>query len=166
MLSKGDLRLFHSGKLLDVYDKLGAHCIAVDGRSGVHFATWAPRAARISVVGDFNAWDGRSHPMIKADAGGVWELFIPDVAAGAHYKLEITNAETGRLVIKTDPYARSFPHRSNQNAVVMAPSSYRFGDERWLEERRASPWNNRPLNIYEVHLGSWRRERDGGFLSY
>ena len=166
MLSKSDLRLFHSGRLLDAYDKLGAHCVAVDGQPGVQFATWAPRAARVSIVGDFNAWDGRSHPMIKADAGGVWELFIPDLGAGAHYKFEIANAETERLVIKTDPYARAFPHRSNQNAIVMAPSSYRFGDARWLEQRRASPWTHRPLNIYEVHLGSWRRNSDGSFLSY
>lgn len=166
MLSKGDLRLFHSGKLLDAYDKLGAHCVTTEGKDGVHFATWAPRAGRVSVVGDFNAWDGRSHPMIKSDAGGVWELFIPDLGAGAHYKFEIVNAETGGLVIKTDPYARAFPHRSNQNAIVMAPSSYRFSDEGWLERRRVSPWTNLPLNIYEVHLGSWRRDRGGGFLPY
>jgi 1,4-alpha-glucan branching enzyme len=165
MLSRNDLRLFHAGRLLDAYDKFGAHCISVDNRQGVRFTTWAPRARSVSVVGDFNAWNGRSHPMDKADEDGVWQLFIPDVGAGTQYKFEIQNAETGQLVIKTDPYARSFPHRSNQNAVVMAPSAYRFADAAWIE-RRAMGWKDQPINIYEVHLASWRHDDDGGFMRY
>jgi len=165
-MRRDDLKLFHAGRLLDVYEHLGAHCVHAEGRAGVRFATWAPQAASVSVVGDFNAWDGRTHPMARVDPGGVWELFVPDLVAGAHYKFEINNMETGRLVIKTDPYARAFPHRSNQNAVVVAPSSYAWGDARWLEQRRASDWREQPLAIYEVHLSSWRRGPDGAFLSY
>ncbi len=165
-MHKDDLKLFHAGRLLDVYEHLGAHCTPHEEGTGVRFATWAPQAASVSVVGDFNAWDGRSHPMARIDSGGVWELHIPDLDAGAHYKFEIKNQETGRLVIKTDPYARAFPHRSNQNAVVVAPSTYEWGDAQWLARRRSWHWREQPITIYEVHLSSWRRQRDDGFLSY
>ncbi|MDQ6766537.1 MAG: 1,4-alpha-glucan branching protein GlgB [Candidatus Eremiobacteraeota bacterium] len=166
MLTSEDLRLFHAGRLLDAYDKLGAHCTTVDATAGVTFATWAPRASSVGVVGDFNGWDGRSHLMRPIDDGGVWQLFIPGLEPGAHYKFEIKNARTGQLVIKTDPYARAFPHRSNQNAVVTAPSAYRWEDAAWLTRRRDWRWQDQPLNIYEVHLSSWRRRPDAAFLSY
>ncbi len=165
MLRADDLRAFHAGSLLDVYDKLGAHCIDRDGEPGVFFATWAPRAKTVSVVGDFNAWDGRRNPMSSV-GGGVWETFVPGLDAGAHYKFEIVNAETGRLVIKTDPYARAFPHRSNQNAVVTAQSEHVWRDDAWLAKRQEYRWRAEPLNIYEVHLASWRRAADGSFLCY
>ncbi|MBV8339795.1 MAG: 1,4-alpha-glucan branching protein GlgB [Candidatus Eremiobacteraeota bacterium] len=156
-----DLALFHAGRLLDAYDKLGAHCVKLDGGSGVRFCTWAPRAQRASVVGDFNDWDGRRHPMQRLDDAGVWETTVTGIGPGSEYKFEIENADNGRLVIKTDPYARAFPARANQNAVVTAPSAYRWGDRDWLELRSRWGWRDAPISIYEVHLSSWRRPAQG-----
>lgn len=166
MLNHEDLRLYHKGKLLDAYRKLGAHCARVGGQNGVCFATWAPGARGVSVVGDFNAWDGRRDPMRRIAEGGVWELFIPDVSAGAQYKFEIHHRETDRLVIKTDPYARAFVHPSNTNAVVTPPTAYEWGDRDWLARRRSWRWQDEAVNMYEVHLGSWRRASSGSFLDY
>jgi 1,4-alpha-glucan branching enzyme len=160
-----DLALFHAGRLLDAYEKLGSHCVDTDGRMGVRFHTWAPRARRVSVVGDFNDWDGRRHPMRRLDDAGVWEATLPGIGAGTQYKYEIENAENGRLVIKADPYARAFPSRANQNAVVMAPSTYRWGDHDWLKRRAGWHWRDAPISIYEVHLPSWRRPH-GGLATY
>ncbi len=156
-----DLRFFHAGRLFDAYDKLGSHCESEAGSTGVRFCTWAPQAASVSVVGDFNAWDGRSHPLHRVDAAGVWETFVEGLAPGQQYKFELKNAETGRLVIKTDPYARAFPSRSNQNAVVTAPSSFVWHDATWLARRAGWRWQDEPLAIYEVHLSSWRRPSEG-----
>jgi 1,4-alpha-glucan branching enzyme len=166
MLSKDDLKLFHSGRLLDAYEQLGAHCAEVEGRPGARFATWAPGAHSVSVVGDFNDWDGRRNPMSLADADGVWELFVPGLGAGTGYKFELQNEATGQLVIKTDPYARAFPSQANTNAIVTAPTAYRWGDAEWMTKRRSSRWREAPINIYEVHLGSWRRDQQGSFLGY
>lgn len=165
MLNSDDLKLFQKGKLLDAYDKLGAHCTRVEENAGVHFATWAPGARSTSVVGDFCDWDGRRHPMRKIGSG-VWGLFIPGIGPGIQYKFEIQNRETGDLVIKTDPYARAFLRPANTNALVVAPSGYQWNDRDWLARRRSWRWQQEPLNIYEVHLGSWRRAPDGGLLPY
>jgi 1,4-alpha-glucan branching enzyme len=166
MLSQDDLKLFHAGRLLDVYEKLGGHCAVVEGRQGARFAAWAPGASRVSVVGDFNDWDGLRNPMQRTDADGVWELFVPGLGAGTGYKFELHNETTGQLVIKTDPYARAFPSQANTNAIIIAPSSYRWRDAQWMAQRRRSRWREAPINIYEAHLGSWRRDASGGFMSY
>ncbi len=159
MLTAHDLRLFHKGRLYDAYDKLGAHCCDVDGASGVRFATWAPHAGAASVVGDFNDWDGRGHRMQRADAAGVWQLFVPGLRAGTQYKFEMRHERSGRIVIKTDPYARAFPEPTNTNAVVVEPPSFAWSDEAWLEGRARWSWQREPLNIYEVHLASWSASR-------
>jgi 1,4-alpha-glucan branching enzyme len=166
MLTAHDLRLFHKGRLYDAYDKLGAHCCDVDGAAGVRFATWAPNADSASVVGDFNGWDGRRHLMQRADASGVWQLFVPDLRAGAQYKFEMRHARSGRTVIKTDPYARAFPEPTNTNAVVVAPATFLWSDDGWLERRSGWSWQREPLNVYEVHLSSWRPSQSGGGLRY
>jgi 1,4-alpha-glucan branching enzyme len=156
-MHEDELRLLRAGRLLNAYEVLGAHVGAEEGRSGVRFTTWAPQAGSVAVVGDFNDWDGRRHPMRELDASGVWEAFIADIGPGAQYKFEIKNAESSRLVIKTDPYARAFLARANQNAVVTAPSSYVWGDATWMAGRSRWHWQSEPMSIYEVHLSSWRR---------
>lgn len=166
MVDPADLRRFHSGILDDAYRVLGAHCLQREGRHGVRFVTWAPHAARVSVVGDFNQWDGRRHPMERLDRRGMWGLFVPGLGPGTQYKFEIENAENGRLVIKTDPYARAFAAPSNTNALVAGPSRYRWRDAAWLARRAAWDWQRSPLLIYEVHLGSWCRPADGSRLPY
>ena len=145
---------------------LGAHVETQDGYRGVRFAVWAPAAERVSVVGDFNAWDGRIHPMSAHGSSGVWEVFIPDLPAGSLYKFEIRNRDTGALLLKADPYGAQFELRPQTATRVLAPSEYRWGDESWLVNRDPYAWKQRPLSIYEVHLGSWRRSDDDRFLSY
>lgn len=166
MMSHDELRRFHAGRLLDAYRLLGCHCATVRGKAGAWFTTWAPNARSASVVGDFNEWDGRRHPMQRLDRGGVWQLFVPGVRPGAQYKFEFQHAQSEKLVIKTDPYARAFVAPANTNAQVMGPSTYQWGDTVWLDRRRSWHWLEQPLNIYEVHLGSWRRRSDGSSLSY
>jgi len=166
MMSHDELKLFHAGRLLDAYRTLGSHCGHLDGQPGVWFSTWAPNARRASVVADFNAWDGRRHPMQRLDRGGVWKVFVPGVEAGAQYKFEFQHAETGKLVIKTDPYAQAFVTQANTNARVIPPSTHTWRDATWLEQRRDWRWREEPINIYEVHLGSWRRSKDDSFLCY
>jgi 1,4-alpha-glucan branching enzyme len=166
MMSRDAMQRFHAGRLFDAYRSLGAHMANARGEGGVRFVTWAPAAASASVVGDFNEWDGRRHPMARLDRRGLWGLFIPGLAAGAQYKFEIKHRENGRLVVKTDPYARAFVAPANQNACVVAPSSFPWHDEAWMDRRRAWSWRKQPVHIYEVHLGSWRRAADGAFLSY
>ncbi len=164
MMSRDAMQRFHAGRLLDAYKALGAH-MSDDG-SGVRFVTWAPHAGTVSVVGDFNGWDGSHHLMERLDRRGLWGVFVPGLKPGAQYKFEIKNRENGRLVIKTDPYARAFPSATNQNACVAPPSTFRWQDEPWLRRRRAWRWGDEPVSIYEVHLGSWRRAADGTVLSY
>ena len=161
-----DLHLFGEGRHRHAYRFLGAHPRTVDGVEGTLFATWAPNAARVSVVGDFNEWDGRAHPMRVRAGGGVWELFIPGVGPGALYKLEVRNHETGHLHLKTDPYGRRFQHRPETASLVTAPSAYAWGDGEWLSARAGVRWQQAPLSIYEVHLGSWQRDAEGEPLDY
>ena len=156
-----DIHLFCEGKHWHVYRILGAHPHNVDGVEGVLFATWAPNAERISVVGDFNGWDGRSHPMRVRGGSGVWELFIPGIAPGTIYKFEIRNRQHGTIHLKIDPYGRSFEQRPNTASIAAARDDYA-----WTAARKASDWLHEPLSVYEVHPGSWRRDGEGGFLSY
>ncbi|MDH4346990.1 MAG: 1,4-alpha-glucan branching protein GlgB, partial [Thermoleophilia bacterium] len=153
-LGELDLHLAGEGRHEGLYERLGAHRRELDGVVGVAFAVWAPNARAISVVGDFNSWDGRLHPMRSLGSSGVWELFVPDVEEGARYKFELHD-RAGGLRLKADPLAR----RSEvppANASIVFETAYEWGDGDWLEQRRSSRQHLRPISIYEVHLGSWR----------
>jgi 1,4-alpha-glucan branching enzyme len=150
-----DLHLFAEGKHEQVYKKLGAHVMKIGRVTGVAFAVWAPNAAGVSVVGDFNSWDGRFHPMRMLGNSGVWEIFIPDLAPGSLYKFEI-RGRRGLPFLKADPYAQYTEEPPNTSSIVYE-SRYSFGDSAWLEKRAAGEHFRKPMSIYEVHFGSWRR---------
>jgi 1,4-alpha-glucan branching enzyme len=168
VLTDFDLHLFGEGTQRRAYEKLGAHRIRVGSTMGVHFAVWAPNADRVSVIGDFNAWDGRVHPMRMLVDSGVWELFVPDLADGEKYKFEV-RARTGDVLKKTDPYGVAFEVPPQSAAIVRDISGYPWRDSGWMTRRgERHHWFDRPMAIYEAHLGSWARVPDEGnrFLSY
>ncbi|MEJ2686429.1 MAG: 1,4-alpha-glucan branching protein GlgB [Gammaproteobacteria bacterium] len=165
-LSDFDLHLFSEGRHWHAYRFLGAHLHEADGIAGVLFSGWAPNAERVSVVGDFNAWDGRRHPMRVRGGSGVWELFVPDLAPGALYKFEIRNRDTGAVLLKSDPYGQRSELRPGTASVVADADDYRWNDGQWLEGRRTRDWQHAPMSIYEVHLGSWQRGPEGELLNY
>jgi 1,4-alpha-glucan branching enzyme len=165
-ISGFDLHLFGQGHHWHAHRMLGAHPETRDGIAGVRFAVWAPAAERVSVVGDFNHWDGRVHPMSVHGGSGVWELFIPGLADGALYKFEIRNRDSGNILIKSDPYAAYFELRPNTASRIFAGSGYAWNDEAWMVRRDPYAWKQRPLSVYEVHIGSWQRGDDGRFLNY
>lgn len=161
-----DLHLFGEGRHRHAYRFLGAHEHEADGVAGVLFAVWAPNAERVSVVGDFNRWDGRRHPMRVRGGSGVWELFIPDLSTGPVYKYEIRNRHTGAVFLKADPYAQRYELRPNTGSVITPHSDFVWEDQAWLEQRARWDWLHQPLSVYEVHLGSWARDMEGDFLNY
>ena len=165
-LPEFDLHLFGEGKHWHIYQKLGAHLHTADGISGVLFAVWAPNAGRVSVIGDFNRWDGRCHPMRSLGGGGVWELFIPELDAGCFYKFEILNRASGEVLVKADPYGQQFENRPKTAAMVVGKNTYNWQDSKWLKARTEFDWLHQPMSIYEVHLGSWKRDEYGHFLNY
>ncbi len=167
ILGDFDLHLLAEGTQLRAYEKLGAHPMEVGGVAGVHFAVWAPNADRVSVVGDFNRWDGRAHPMRLLLPHGVWEIFIPGLGQGELYKFEL-RAKSGVVFTKADPYALFFETPPRSASVVWSAGRYEWGDREWMEARpRQNGWLDRPMSIYEVHVGSWARGEDGKrFLSY
>ena len=154
-----DISLFNEGKHYSIYEKMGAHPMTVDGVEGVLFAVWAPNADRVSVVGNFNNWDGRRHPMRKLDYSGIYELFIPGKLVGEIYKYEI-KAKSGQVFMKSDPYAFSSEVRP-ANASRIVDISYKWKDAAWMEKREDKNTDERPMAIYEMHLGSWKRPTDG-----
>ena len=151
-----DLHLFGEGKHERIYEKLGAHPITHEGVSGVSFAVWAPAAEHVSVVGNFNAWDGPQHPMHRLGDSGVWETFVPNLGPGELYKYEI-KTPGGPTFLKADPYAFYAEAPPNTSSIVYQ-SKFRFRDSRWLKKRAGREHFRLPLSIYEVHLGSWRRQ--------
>ena len=155
-----DLHLAGEGRHRDLYRRLGAHPREMGGVAGVSFAVWAPAARSVSVVGDFNLWDGRLHPMRSLGSSGIWELFVPDVAPGAHYKYEI-RGQDGELRLKADPLAQAAEEPPKTASVVFRPE-HEWRDAQWLERRRAGRPHAEPVSIYEVHLGSWRRNPEEG----
>ncbi len=161
-----DLHLFGEGKHWHIYRFLGANASRIDGIDGTLFATWAPNAERVSVIGDFNAWDGRCHPMRVRGSSGIWELFIPGIGAGALYKFELRNRQHGSLHSKADPYARQAELRPQTASVVTGPDTFQWQDDAWLQQRRERDWQHSPMSVYEVHLGSWQRDPADGFLNY
>ena len=165
-LPEFDRHLFSEGKHWHIYQKLGAHLHSVDSIDGVLFAVWAPNASRVSVVGDFNRWDGRCHPMRNLGSSGLWELFIPGLAAGCLYKFEIFSRQTGQLLVKTDPYGQRFELRPQTAAIVVEENFYLWQDDAWMDRRSEHDWLHEPMSIFEVHLGSWQRNSHGDFLTY
>jgi 1,4-alpha-glucan branching enzyme len=159
-----DLHLFGEGRHWHAYRLLGARVHEVDDVAGVLFAVWAPSAERVSVVGEFNRWDGRTHPM-RVHGNGVWELFIPDLAPGVLYKYEI-RATGGAVFLKSDPYGQRFEERPKTASIVEPPADYAWRDADWLAARAAHDWQHSPMAIYEVHLGTWQRGPEGEFLNY
>ncbi|HVS83132.1 MAG TPA: 1,4-alpha-glucan branching protein GlgB [Pyrinomonadaceae bacterium] len=164
-LGELDLHLLGEGKHERIYEKLGAHLITHEGRRGVAFAVWAPNARSVSVVGNFNGWDGAKHRMRSLGDGGVWELFIPGLKSGELYKYEIKSGR--RKFLKADPYALMMEVPPETSSIVFK-SEYKFGDRAWMTRRKKRQAWREPLSIYEVHLGSWRRitEEDNRPLSY
>ena len=165
-LGEMDLHLFGEGKHLRIYDKLGAHVLNHDGRQGVAFAVWAPNAARVSVVGNFNSWNGANHPMRPLGNSGIWELFVPGLESGELYKYEIKPLR-GKSFLKADPYAFMMQTPPDTSSIIFEPK-HKFRDGLWLNQRAKRQAWREPLSIYEVHLGSWRRvaEENNRPLSY
>ncbi|HNP26776.1 MAG TPA: 1,4-alpha-glucan branching protein GlgB [Nitrosomonas sp.] len=161
-----DLYLFNEGKLRQAYRMLGAQRVNNTGIDGVCFSVWAPNAERVSVVGDFNHWDGRVHPMAVHHASGVWELFIPQLPPGSLYKFEIRNRQSGAVCLKTDPYATRYELRPQTAALTPVDGVYQWRDAIWMETRANWDWLHAPLNILEIHAGSWKRHPDGRFYTY
>ena len=149
-----DTYLFNLGEHRNVYEMMGAHCRTRDGVEGVEFTVWAPNAVRVSVIGDFNCWDGRRGMMRLMGNTGVWELFIPGLCAGDLYKFEI-RTQNGDIFTKLDPYARQIQRRPDNAGIVTGSEPFHWSDEVWMEKRRSGNPMNRPMNVYEIHLGSW-----------
>jgi len=165
ILPEFDQHLFSSGNHWHIYKKLGAHLKIIDDIKGVYFAVWAPNGQRVSVVGDFNRWYGRCHSM-RSLSGGIWEIFIPGLAAGCSYKFEILNRQTHQILLKTDPYGQQFEFRPQTASIVCNETHYQWLDSSWMEQRKQHDWMHEAMSIYEVHLGSWRRDVQGNFLNY
>ena len=168
LLTDYDLYLSGEGTHYQKYEKLGAHVREVAGVRGVHFGVWAPNAQRVSVVGDFDFWDGRVHPMRLRGETGIWELFIPGLDEGSLYKFEIRSRVGGYWGLKSDPYGFAAEKRPNNASVVVDIDKHQWNDGAWLAARASRDWLHSPMSIYEVHLGSWRRRRDQGnrWLTY
>lgn len=170
-LSSDDLYLFAEGKHYQIYDKLGAHPMTIDGVDGVYFAVWAPHARAVSVVGDFNMWDGRLHPMRTLEVSGVYEIFIPGIASGAVYKYQVLT-RTGEILMKSDPYANAAELRPDNASIVADLRNYKWTDKKWMQDREKEDrvsLRQKPMAIYEMHLGSWRKrveDDDNGFYNY
>lgn len=167
-LTDEELYLFGLGDDRKVYEHLGSHLREIDGVKGTAFAVWAPTARRVSVVGDFDEWDGRYFPMRPLETSGVWEIFIPGVGEGAKYKYEILAANNDTPFLKSDPYAVRFEPPPHNSSVVCDISGYGWSDEKWIKSRMETDWAKKPVSVYEVHLGSWKRVPEDGFrpLSY
>jgi 1,4-alpha-glucan branching enzyme len=168
LLTEFDIYLMGEGRHYDTYEKLGAHFKTLEGVNGVHFAVWAPSARRVSVVGDFNRWDGRVNPMRARGSSGIWELFIPELPEGAIYKYEIVGPQGSVLPLKADPYAFGSELRPNTGSVVARLDKHPWKDADWMQQRQEKKWLESPITVYEVHLGSWRRipEENNRWLTY
>ncbi|MBT9245276.1 1,4-alpha-glucan branching protein GlgB [Gemmobacter fulvus] len=166
VLGELDEYLLGEGTHQRIWQVLGAHVITHEGTEGTHFAVWAPNAERVSVVGDFNIWDGRRHPMRKRGATGVWETFIPGLGEGAIYKYEIRGQGGQTLPLKADPVGFGSEHAPKNGSVVRRIDGAVWQDADWLASRAARHTVEAPISVYEVHLGSWRRAPGDRMLSY
>ncbi len=165
LLTDYDLYLLGEGTHFQNYEKLGAHVREIDGIRGVHFAVWAPNATRVSVVGDFNRWDGRVHAMRNRPAG-IGEIFLPGLHEGDLYKFEIRARNGEMLTLKADPYGFAAEVRPKSSSVVAILDDFEWTDDEWMRERAQFDWQHAPISIYELHFGSWHRHSDGSWLTY
>ncbi len=167
LLSDLDLHLFNEGNHYEIYERLGAHLREIDGVAGVNFAVWAPNAKSISLVGDFNDWDGRRHPMRKQIPSGVWELFVPGISTGEIYKFRVTDC-FGQQCEKSDPFGFYSELPPKTASVVADLNSYEWNDGNWMERRAKQHGLEQPISVYELHLGSWRQDGAGanGWMNY
>lgn len=166
ILTDYDLYLLREGKHYESYEKLGAHVCEINGVRGVHFAVWAPNAYCVSVVGDFNNWDTRQHLMRLREDSGIWELFIPHLQEGQRYKYHIRSRFGGYRAEKADPYGFQSEKRPHTASIIANLDTYQWSDIAWMASRESKELLNQPYSIYEVHLGSWRRDENGNWLSY
>jgi len=164
-LNPDEMAAFNYGEHRYAWRLLGARHHEADGIGGTLFSVWAPNAGRVSVIGDFNEWDGRFHPMRRHADKGIWELFVPDVFEG-RYRFEIVNAASGQLLTKSDPFGRASEFRPDTASVITAPARHVWQDREWERRKAAGNWHDRPMSVYEVHAGSWRRNEDGSFMGY
>ena len=164
-LSEFDRHLFGAGTHYEIYEKMGGRLMTHEGARGAAFSVWAPNAKAVSVIGDFNNWDARRSPMRRLGESGIWELFLPAAAEGDKYKFHVTQCD-GRVVDKTDPYGVYAEVRPNNASVLYPLKRYKWKDRRWMTARRKYDFRTAPMNIYEVHLGSWKRAEGNRFLSY
>ena len=166
-LSDDDLYLFNEGNQFEIYEKLGAHVREIEGVVGVNFAVWAPNAQSISLVGDFNEWDGRRHPMRKRIPSGIWELFVPDLKPGEIYKFRVTDC-LGRQVEKSDPFGFYSELPPRTASVVSSLDDYQWQDDSWMKKRESTNAIEQPISVYELHLGSWHTDdsKHNGWMNY
>jgi 1,4-alpha-glucan branching enzyme len=168
VLTDFDLHLIGEGSHYKKYEKLGAHIMEIEGLKGVHFAVWAPNAKSVSVIGDFNDWNARTHPMCSLGPSGIWERFVPGIEEGALYKFEIRSRYHKFTAQKADPFAFYFELRPKSASIVYNIDGYQWTDGKWMEERSRDRWLDSPVSMYEVHLGSWMRAPEEGdrWLTY
>jgi 1,4-alpha-glucan branching enzyme len=159
-----DQYLFAKGVHYRLHKILGGRLFTQQGIEGTKFAVWAPGAQNVSLLADFNHWDGRVNPMRSLGHSGIWEVFIPDIGEGEKYKFEI-KTQNGEIRVKADPYAYSSQLRPATASVVACIDRFQWEDQEWMSKREAERYTSKPTTIYEVHLGSWRK-KDGGFLNY
>ncbi|MGL4344471.1 MAG: 1,4-alpha-glucan branching protein GlgB [Cellulosilyticaceae bacterium] len=160
-----DLYLFGEGTDYEIYNKLGAHFTTIDGIEGINFAIWAPAAKRVSVIGEFNNWDGRRHPMRLIPSNGIWELFVPGLREGDTYKFELKDREN-KLLYKADPYAVWSELRPHTASKIFDLDKYKWKDSRWMKKREKRTPYNEAVCIYEIHAGSWKKHPNGEFYTY
>ena len=166
LFSDFDINLFKAGKHFRLFEKLGAHMITVNGTAGVYFAVWAPTARSVSVVGDFNYWiQGQHQLQVRWDESGIWEGFIPGVQKGCTYKYKIQSNNNGIITEKADPFALYCEHPPHTASVIW-DLDYKWKDKSWMQNRKDKNGLDKPYSVYEVHLGSWKRNAEGKFLTY
>ena len=165
LLTDEDIFLFNEGTHYELYHKLGSHPAVRRGTPGYCFAVWAPNAAAVSVIGDFNNWQSGSHPLQSRGNSGIWEGFIPEITKGIHYKYEIQSRYNTYRAAKADPVAFA-SEEPPTTASLTAELDFKWNDAAWLTDRRARSSFAAPVSIYEVHLGSWRRNGTGDYLNY
>ncbi|MCC5794059.1 MAG: 1,4-alpha-glucan branching protein GlgB [Chromatiales bacterium] len=166
LLTDAEITHFASGEGWQAWRSLGAQPREVAGIAGLLFAVWAPEAERVSVVGDFNDWDGRRHMLRSRGWSGLWEIFVPDLEPGARYKFEMRNRHTGELLLRADPWAHQYELRPDTASVLPLPSRYQWQDDGWMAARQSRDWLHEPMSIYELHPGSWRRRGDGSLMDW
>lgn len=167
LFTEFDIHLFQAGKHYRLYEKFGSHITTVDGIKGTYFAVWAPSAKSVAVIGDFNFWlEGEHHLNVRWDGSGIWEGFIPEVSKGSIYKYKIRSSNNDITTEKADPFARRCEHPPKTASVVWE-DEYAWKDKKWMKNRKKNNALDAPFSVYEVHLGSWKKQiEENRFLSY